>query len=109
VNVKPASFASAALRILPVLLTMVFAATFLAHVLPGRVIRNHGAADSGPTLPSEPWTDAQIVKPADFVKEMADAKNSTAVDGFEHMRVLMLLTSFAKDWAEQGYAYEKGK
>jgi hypothetical protein len=29
--------------------------------------------------------------------------------GFQHLRVLVLPNNFAKDWAEQGYAYEKGK
>lgn len=28
--------------------------------------------------------------------------------GFTHLRVLMLPTSFAKDWVEKGYAIEKG-
>jgi thiosulfate/3-mercaptopyruvate sulfurtransferase len=125
-------------------------------------------------------SDAQIVKPADFAKEMADAKNRNrpvivctgyrvlydgghvpgavfhglaskreGLDdlkkwaegiprssnivvycgcrpfehcpnirpacealqsmGFQHLRVLVLPSSFEKDWAEQGYAYQKGK
>jgi len=34
------------------------------------------AASSASALPSEPWTDAQTVKPADLVKEMADTKGA---------------------------------
>jgi thiosulfate/3-mercaptopyruvate sulfurtransferase len=29
--------------------------------------------------------------------------------GFHHLRVLVLPTSFAKDWTGAGYPYEKGK
>ena len=29
--------------------------------------------------------------------------------GFKHLRVLVLPTSFAKDWFSQGYPYDKGK
>jgi len=135
---------------------------------------------SRPPAASETWTDAESVKPADLVKEMADAKgtdhpvvvcagfrilyegahvpgavfrgpaskpeglndlkkwaqgiprSSNVVVycgccpfdhcpnirpafetlhsmGFQHLRVLVLPNNFAKDWADQGYAYEKGK
>lgn len=74
-KVKAASLVSGALRILLVVLTVVFASTFLTHVLPGRVIPDLGEASTGTAFPSEPWTDAQTVKPADLVKEIADAKN----------------------------------
>jgi hypothetical protein len=29
--------------------------------------------------------------------------------GFAHLRVLLLPNNFAKDWVDQGYAWEKGK
>ena len=74
-KVKTASLVSGALRILPFVLTVVFAAALLTHVLPGRVIPDRGGAEPGTKSPSEPWTDAQIAKPADFAKEMAGAKN----------------------------------
>jgi thiosulfate/3-mercaptopyruvate sulfurtransferase len=137
-------------------------------------------SESAPPAVSEPWTDAQTVKAADLVKEIADTKaanrpvvvcsgvrvlyegahvpgavfhgpaskqeglddlkkwakgiprSSNVVVycgccpfeycpnvrpafealqsmGFQHLRVLVLPSSFAKDWVEQGYAFEKGK
>ena len=71
---KTNSFAAGALGVLPAFLIVMFSAPFLAHVLLGKVIGGRDAGNSAAALPSEPWTDAQTVKAADLVKEMADAK-----------------------------------
>src|SRR5262245_38525652 len=74
-KVRAASLVSGALRILTIPPAVILAATFLTHVLTGRVSPDQGRAVLGARLPSERWTDAQMAKPADFVKEIAEAKN----------------------------------
>jgi len=63
-------------RILPAFLIIVSAATFLAHILAGKVTSDRAVSSSASALPSEPWTDGETVKPGDLVKEMANAKGN---------------------------------
>jgi thiosulfate/3-mercaptopyruvate sulfurtransferase len=70
------SVTASALRILPSFLIVVFSATFM-HALTGGATGGRNTGSTAAALPSEPWTQAQTVKPADLVKEMADAKGAT--------------------------------
>lgn len=70
------SLMAGVLRILPAVLIVISAITFLAHHLEGRPVGDRNAGSSASALPSEPWTEAQTVKPADLVKEMEDAKSA---------------------------------
>jgi hypothetical protein len=52
------------------------AVAILAHHLFGKPAGDRNAEGSAAALPSEPWTEAQAVKPADLVKEMENAKGA---------------------------------
>ncbi|MGA7920343.1 MAG: hypothetical protein WCA38_11790 [Candidatus Acidiferrales bacterium] len=63
--------------IVPVLLIIsAFTAISLSHLLSAQIMEDRAIVGSAPALGSEPWTDAETVKPADLVKEMAGAKDS---------------------------------
>ncbi len=63
-------------RLLPPLLIVAFASAFLAHLTAGKGMGNLFASISTPAPSSDLWTASQTVKPADLVKEMADAKGT---------------------------------
>lgn len=65
-----------ALRIVLAFLIVMFAATVLVHELAGRESGERNGGSLATASPSEPWTEAQTVKPADLVKELAEAKGS---------------------------------
>jgi thiosulfate/3-mercaptopyruvate sulfurtransferase len=73
---KTNSLVAGALSILAAFLSVMFSATLLVRVLAGRVSGKRDAASSAAALRSEPWTDAQTVKPADLAKEIADAQGA---------------------------------
>ena len=173
------SFVTGALRILPTFLIVMLLATLFGYSLAAQAVGDGAVAISAAALSSEPWTDAQTVKPADLVKELeakgnahplvvctgfrvlyegahvpgavfhGPASKAEGLDdlkkwaqgisrsssivlycgccpfdrcpnvrpafealrsmGFKNLRVLVLPNSFAKDWVEQGFAYDKGK
>ena len=73
------SLMAGALRIVPAFLAfliVMFLATFLMHALAGTVMGERNTGSSSALLLLDPWTEAQTVKPADLVKEMADAKGA---------------------------------
>lgn len=47
--------------------------------------------------------------PFDHCPNIRPAFEALRSMGFKKLRVLVLSNSFAKDWAEQGYAYDRGK
>lgn len=77
-NVKPkrTSLLAGMLPILAVFLIVASAVPFRTHLLAGKAKGDRAIASSASALPSEPWTDAQTVKPADLVKEMVDTKGA---------------------------------
>jgi hypothetical protein len=65
------------LRVLLAFVIIVFSTTFLAVFVRGRANGDRNAAGSTSALPTEPWTEAQTVKAAGLVKEMANAKGAS--------------------------------
>lgn len=61
---------------MPVFLIIAFAVIFPAHLLAAKVTGDRAVATSASALPSEPWTEAQTVTPAELVKEMAHSKRA---------------------------------
>lgn len=68
------SFEAGVRRTLPVFLGIVFCTAFLAVLLGAKGRGERTTAGSTPGFASDEWTDAETLKPADLVKEMADAK-----------------------------------
>ena len=69
------SLVTGTLRILPTFLIVMLSAISFGYLLAAKAVSDGPAASSAAQLSSEPWTDAQTVKPSELVKEL-DAKGN---------------------------------